>query len=219
MVTTTARSPRRRPTEEVRARILDAAHELFVAQGYRSTTTVQIAAKAGVVEKLIFSNFGSKANLFEATLVTPFASLFRDYVESWSQPPRTSGDAEQLVERFMTGIFDLVHSNRDLLRPLIAAQMHDGDDLQGLARTISTQLAGALSAMAEPFVLEEAAHFFDFDDPQMIGVAAVGMILGMVLLDDWLFLPGTRRPSRARQLRALCKLTLHGLSHWERDPD
>jgi AcrR family transcriptional regulator len=217
MAAAAVRSPRRRPTEEVRARILEAARQLFVAEGYRATTTKEIALKAGVVEKLIFSNFGSKAKLFEATLLTPFVSLFSDYVDSWSRPLQGSEDAEQLVERFVTGLFDLFHSNRELLRPLIAAQIHDGDDLQGLAQTISAQVAGALSDIGQPVVLDEATRFFDFEDFPVIEAAAIGMILSMVLLDDWLFPPGRRRPSRARQIRAVCDLMFHGVSLWKRD--
>jgi AcrR family transcriptional regulator len=217
MAAAVVRCPRRRPTEEIRARILKAARELFVAQGYRGTTTREISARAGVVEKLIFSNFGSKAKLFEATLLTPFVALFTDYVDSWSRPLQTSEDAEQLVERFVTGLFDLVHSNRELLRPLIAAQIHDGDDLQGLAQTISAQVAGALAALGQPSVLDEAARFFEFEDFPVIEAAAIAMILGLVLLDDWLFPPGRRRPSRARQIQAVCDLMFHGVSQWKRD--
>jgi hypothetical protein len=62
MATTSAKR-QRRSTEEVRKRLLDAARELFLAHGYEQTYTKDIAQKAGVAEKVLFSNFESKAGI------------------------------------------------------------------------------------------------------------------------------------------------------------
>lgn len=51
-----------------RHRILQAALELFAAQGYDGTTADAIAARAGVAKGLIFHHFGTKAGLYVATV-------------------------------------------------------------------------------------------------------------------------------------------------------
>ncbi|HEX7824719.1 MAG TPA: helix-turn-helix domain-containing protein, partial [Mycobacterium sp.] len=57
---------------DVRARILKAAHDLFTKQGYQSTTTKQISTRARVAEPTVFRHFGSKVELFEASILEPF---------------------------------------------------------------------------------------------------------------------------------------------------
>jgi AcrR family transcriptional regulator len=51
-----------------RTRILEAAAELFTAQGYGRTTIREIATSAGVVPETVYANFGSKARLLTALL-------------------------------------------------------------------------------------------------------------------------------------------------------
>lgn len=48
--------------------IIDAAQELFVAQGYVSTTLAQVAEHAGVATRTVFVRFGSKVTLFRRVI-------------------------------------------------------------------------------------------------------------------------------------------------------
>src|SRR5687768_8748842 len=48
-----------------RARILQAATRLFVAQGYAATSVAQIAQEAGVSGPTVFAGFRSKVNLLK----------------------------------------------------------------------------------------------------------------------------------------------------------
>lgn len=50
--------------DSTRQKIMDAAGKLFSEKGYSETTTLAIAAEAGVNETTIFRNFGSKKNLY-----------------------------------------------------------------------------------------------------------------------------------------------------------
>ncbi len=50
--------------DAARQKIMDAAGKLFAEKGYSETTTLAIAAQAGVNETTIFRNFGSKKNLY-----------------------------------------------------------------------------------------------------------------------------------------------------------
>jgi len=64
--------------EATRARVLAAAHALFLDSGYRSTTTASIAREAGVSEASIFVSFGSKASLLVAVIGSAAAGSAED---------------------------------------------------------------------------------------------------------------------------------------------
>ena len=57
-----------RKTADTRWRIVAAAKQLFVRQGYRGTSTKQIAGKAGVSEMTLFRHFPTKESLFREVI-------------------------------------------------------------------------------------------------------------------------------------------------------
>lgn len=64
MVTEPTTSPlRERTRRAVRAELIDAAQDLFVAQGYEATTVDQIAAAVGMSRRSFFRYFASKDDL------------------------------------------------------------------------------------------------------------------------------------------------------------
>jgi AcrR family transcriptional regulator len=56
-------SGRQARAQETRQRVIDAAHDLFIGQGYGRTTIADIARDAGVSVETIYSAFGNKAAL------------------------------------------------------------------------------------------------------------------------------------------------------------
>lgn len=54
-----------RQPEQKRAQLLDAAQELFAANGFEATATAEIARKAGVSEGILFHQFGTKRGLYD----------------------------------------------------------------------------------------------------------------------------------------------------------
>jgi AcrR family transcriptional regulator len=58
-------SARARRARATRTRMLDAARELFVTQGYGGTTLQEIATRAGVAVQTIYFTFGNKRSLFK----------------------------------------------------------------------------------------------------------------------------------------------------------
>lgn len=75
-----------RAREEVRRKILDAARELFVAEGYRSVSIRKVAEKIEYSPAALYSYFPSKDDLFFALAEEGFRKLFefthRDLGES-----------------------------------------------------------------------------------------------------------------------------------------
>ncbi len=73
-------------------RILRAAGELFVAQGYEGTTIAEVAERAGVSRATVFWHFGDKATLFQEgcrRMLVPFIEQFRDSLEHLDAQKRT----------------------------------------------------------------------------------------------------------------------------------
>jgi AcrR family transcriptional regulator len=197
----------RRSTEEVRARLLEAAHELFLAHGYEAIYTKDIAAKAGVAEKVLYANFAGKAGIFDAAFTEPFAQLTDRYIAEW-QDNDAATTTEERIGGFVAGLFELAHRNRTVLRSVLARQITNGRDA---GPDIIHHVARAIHSLRR------------IDQPQLPGVdqdaaliAVAGMVFGVVLLDDMLTPPGRRRPSRQRLEAEMTNLILHGVLH--RDP-
>ncbi len=56
---------RARRAQETRRRMVDAAHALFVEQGYGATLLPEVAARAGVAVQTIYFTFGNKRSLLK----------------------------------------------------------------------------------------------------------------------------------------------------------
>jgi AcrR family transcriptional regulator len=128
-----ARIGRPRGKTDTRDVILGAARRLFAAAGYDKTSVRDVAAAAGVDPAMIRHYFGSKAELFRATMDWPFEPadiaaritagdrgeigerLTRVFFESWEQPESrapllailrgaaTHDESANLVRQFIQG--------------------------------------------------------------------------------------------------------------------
>ena len=78
---------RRAQAEATRARILDAALELFAEQGYAATSVSVIAARAGVAPETIYSSFGTKRALIDGLI---------ERVDAEGAPARAARRAQEL---------------------------------------------------------------------------------------------------------------------------
>jgi len=90
---------RPRGNPPTKARIADAAKELFLEQGYRGTTVRAVAARAGVDQALISYHFGSKQGLFGATVQLPCSG-------SLALSDAVAGDRAGLADRLLTVVVD-----------------------------------------------------------------------------------------------------------------
>src|SRR6187200_825851 len=97
----------RRPRGAARAAFLEAARDLFSRQDYRSTTTREIAERAGVAEHLLFRHFGSKAALFREALVVPFVEFVDDFAARWGSIVAEDPNAEDITREFLGALYDL----------------------------------------------------------------------------------------------------------------
>ena len=86
--------------EATRARILQAAGELFGSRGFAETTSKAVAAHAGVDLASINYHFGSRSGLYQATLIEAHRRLFT--VDALSQLVHAPLPASERLRILMT---------------------------------------------------------------------------------------------------------------------
>ncbi len=79
------RKGRREQAMRTKDRMLDAAHTLFIEQGYDDTTIRQVAAAAGVAVQTVYFTFGNKARLLSQ--VQDRVVLGNAPSEQWAEQP------------------------------------------------------------------------------------------------------------------------------------
>lgn len=104
--------------EETRGRILDAAHRLFVGQGFRGATTRRIAEEAGVNEVTLFRQFSCKEELLAAAIER--GSELRTIQLAEGMLPQTPSDVRAELRRFLIAILRGFSEGRQAVRTAMA---------------------------------------------------------------------------------------------------
>jgi AcrR family transcriptional regulator len=92
-------------TRETQARLLNAAEEVFVRDGYESAQLDEIAAAAGRSKGAVYTHFKSKEDLFLAL----FEHRTRSYIERLVNSLRKCTNRKQSMEAFREFYVGLVH--------------------------------------------------------------------------------------------------------------
>ena len=163
--------------EPTRERLIQAAAELFVTLGYARTTTLKIAAEAGVSEVTLFRHFGSKKNLF-ATVLEEYADTQDMRADLGSQ---FTGDYHQdmltLGRHFMHALIE----RREAMRMMLCEASHFEEVSEvlgqvprglrdGLATYLRRQIASGNVQDMDPEVMAQAffGMFFSYNVGQAI---------------------------------------------------
>jgi AcrR family transcriptional regulator len=164
-----ARIGRPRGKTDTRNVILDVARRLFADAGYDQTSVRDIAAAAGVDPAMIRHYFGSKVDLFRATMGWPFAPA--DIAARI-----TAGDRGEIGER-LTRVFFEAWEQPDSRAPLLAilrgaATHEESANLvrQFIQGQVYAHIAAALGA-------PDAELRIDLAMSQLLGVAYLRHIL------------------------------------------
>jgi AcrR family transcriptional regulator len=173
----------RRSTEEIVNLIIAAACEEFERNGYEGAKTAEIARKAGVAEALIFSNFGSKAKLFHDSIFNPLNRHFLEFSASHRISPDDAVAFEEGTRQYILEIQQFIQQHSRMLASVVAAQMYETDDLQGVRQIeglhdyFSRATANAMNRnVVKPRV-----------DPRLMARVSFASILACTIFKDWLF--------------------------------
>ena len=172
----------RRSSREVHESILAAASEEFEQNGYAGATTSSIARKANVSEPLIFSNFGSKAELFHASIFEP---LNRHLLEFTTSHPVTADgggqDRDQLRRAYVSELEAFIAQHSRKLLSLFFMQTYGGDthslaDVEGIQGYLDKASAIASNKPGNERI-----------KPDVLARISFISIFSCIIFKDWLF--------------------------------
>ncbi len=190
-----------------RERLLRSASELFAQNGYRGTTTRDIADAAGIAERTLFRHVSTKAELFREAVIAPVEEFVGSFTASWSGRPRGSRDAEIEIREFLANLLDVVEGERHLLLALLAGVSREAEEED--FPELRSKLAPLLIGLDEIFTVEAEIRGWQLDP--VIGVRAiVGMVLAMSIHADWLF-AADDEPDRDQLVEQLTRLVAWGV--------
>lgn len=134
---------------ERRAELLAAARELFLASGYRGTTTLAVAQRAGVSEALVVKHFGTKENLYRQALAEPVlgmldADLQGNIDEQDQLVTGTLDEHYESVQEFGEHWASLLAEQGPALAALIK-DLHDFPDIAGSLIKLFTDRVNAIA--------------------------------------------------------------------------
>ena len=124
-----------------RARILEAALEVFAAEGYRGATLDQIAAEAGLSKPNILYYFDGKEDIH--------VTLLNQLMETWLEPLRRLDPAGEPLEEMMAYIRGKLEMSRQFPRE---SRLFANEIVQGAPR-----MRPHLESGLKPLVDEKAA--------------------------------------------------------------
>lgn len=180
------RRRKRRSTEEIVDRIIQAASDEFERYGFAGATTAAIARQACVAEALIFSNFGSKAELFHASIFVPLSRHLVDFCAAHMTDPPKSGQArEELTRKYIAELEQFLEQHSKKFVSLFFEQTyrntdHGLDTISGIQDYLSR--AAAMSTYAGPGEPKI--------DLKMMSRLSFAAIFSCVVFKDWIFPPG-----------------------------
>lgn len=197
---------RRRRRGEARRDIIDAARALFAERGYEGTSLRDVAHLSHTSEALIWRSVGSKETLFGEAVLEPYNEFVNSFVERWEFEPVPLSN-EHMMGTFVQELYDLLISHRELILALVSANAFNHARVHPPRGSI---LNGALEKLTDHAEREAADRGFGNVDVGLVVRSVVGMVMAMVLLDDWL-LP-TDRPDPRTLIAELTKFAIGGVT-------
>lgn len=199
------RRRKRRTTEEIVNRIIDAAVAEFGENGYSSATTAAIGRRARVAEALIFNHFGSKANLFRKAVFKPLDDHFAAFVAMHNI--ENIDDADVLTEsrEYVSDLVKFVRSHSEMFKSLVVNEAYaKGENGSGGLRGLQDYF-NKMSALEEARLKRRPKV-----SPQLIARISFAAILACVMFDEWLFPVGVASDREIHE--AICDFIMDGLN-------
>ncbi|SFF81625.1 DNA-binding transcriptional regulator, AcrR family [Blastococcus tunisiensis] len=184
---------REQKRQETRARIVDAAAELFAERGFDAVSVLEIARRAGVVEKTVFNHFPVKEGLvFDAD--PPMRAALLDAVRR-----RPAGESVSAAAgSFVVGAVSLLGSPEAASGVRRMARIIRGSrTLQAREREILGELTDALAAL----IAEETGARRGQVEPWLAAHAVLGLYASLLELARDRVLAGVHGPELAAELR------------------
>jgi AcrR family transcriptional regulator len=199
------RRRKRRSTSEIVDRIIDAAFLEFSANGYANATTAAIARRADVAEGLIFTHFGTKANLFRNAVFKPLDNHFSYFFAKHHTPNGTEEDVFRESRQFVSQLVAFIRQHLGMFKSLVVNEAY-GNDAKG-----ASGLQGLQDYIERMSTLEDESTAQGLKIPlPLVSRVSFASILGCVLFNEWLFPDGVASDDDIHE--AICDFIMEGLS-------
>ncbi|MGD0707963.1 MAG: TetR/AcrR family transcriptional regulator [Anaerolineaceae bacterium] len=196
-------------SEETRARIVEAAYDLFLAQGFAATSMRQIVQRAGVTMGGVYNHFPSKQELWSAVFIekTPFREILATL-----QAAQGDTIEEFILDAARRTVQGLGERKELLNLMFIELVEFKAKDLPMLLETISpevlpifaqiTQKPGMRPISAESFITSFLSFFFAYYLTEQLFTSVDSDLLGKGLLESFvdIFLYGIIDTSKHMRL-------------------
>ncbi|MDD1771586.1 MAG: TetR/AcrR family transcriptional regulator [Methanomassiliicoccales archaeon] len=191
-------------TGTAKERILSSAFELFAEKGYGTTTTKDIAQRAGVNEVTVFRSFGSKEALFKEVIKDrmPLNDIMA-VVDFENDLP-----LEELLVMNAHRVLDVLKQNRHLFMMLVGEVWRHADTRERMGGGVLGNAIGFLAEHLESLVQRGAMRAVD---PRTAARAWIGMVQSYYLF-NYLLGPGNvPEDEEDRILRGLADVFVNGV--------
>jgi len=186
---------KRRSSEEVADRILEAAAEEFELAGYSGATTAAIARRAEVTEAQIFRFYQSKQDLFRAAIFTPLDRHLAAFHEANTVDPGDVGSMREAAQRYINELQDFMEQHSRMLMSLIVASTYSPESTDGV---------GELPGLRAYFdrgtaVMSSRTGGKAKVDPKLMVRVSFVAVLASLMFKDWLFPKGLASDADIRE--------------------
>lgn len=196
---------RRRTSEEVADRILEAAAEEFELSGYTGATTAAIARRAEVTEAQIFRFHPSKQELFRAAIFTPLNRHFADFQARSVAGMGSGRDPKDLARAYIGELQDFMASHSRMFMSLMVATAYSPDAAGAIA-----ELDGLQSYFEKGKAMMNARLGRDAPvSPELMVRVSFAAVLANLMFRDWLFPPGLASDEEIRE--AIATFVIEGI--------
>lgn len=155
----------RLPRTERRAQLLDAAQQVFAANGYHSAAMDDIAEQAGVSKPVLYQHFPGKLDLYIALLESHVDALVRAVEEALG----STTDNKQRVHNAVGAFFDFVNGDVGAFRMVFESDLRGEPDVQ---RAVDRATTATVDAIAKT-IMSDAG--LDAERARLLAVGLVGM--------------------------------------------
>jgi AcrR family transcriptional regulator len=157
-----------------RQEIIAAAIELFAKNGFRGTTTRDLATHAGVNEAIIFRHFNTKQELYRAILEEKLSQKQEAHWEEARQLAE-SGDDQKFLETFGRQLLERHEADTTFMRLLIFSALEGHE----LSEMFLASIAGR-DPLASYFERRMKEGAFRCMDPHLAARAILGMFVSYI---------------------------------------
>ena len=175
MMPTAVERPNR---DEVKNRILVAATENFERDGYAGASLRRIASDAGFTKGAVYSNFGSKPDLFGQVCTERLASGERDVVDALSPIFSSGGNPDEVMRQISEKLTEILLEDAPwqvILAEFRALARHDEEIAEAYTKLQKQRIAQLVDLTTQYCVLDRVKSAEDAN-PRSLAVVVLSLV-------------------------------------------